>query len=561
MYEMKNYPKSSVIEAKTSCNKFIYHIIQEGIYPNKNILSYTLKLNQYRIPHDYVVETTFGKGKAQKTVICSINYQNNIPEFKIEFIYNNHTELKQISEIRDKHQITRSCKPFSNLSNSMQLKHSTKFGKELLDLFEQQASQTFNNQDNITFEGLTFIVNSQKFYINYNEINNKSIDLQQQAIIRAMDKWAVSNMRQQINQQMIELIPIHLINLNLLHDINSIDNNETDINLINDSKIIDEVTKSIEKGVYQSIKDIHDYIIPSLLEKKIININNPILHIRISGDGRNVGNKVNHIMVTFVLLNDYTNIYHPDHHYTLMLYPGIKKYNNLKIALAPLIKDLNNIINGYWNKQGQRWQIQLYFSADWKFLAICMGHKAANSDHFCLWCTIHKKQNSDQTYDWNISKNINDIYNNYLTIPGHDQLPLFYIILVSHWIVNELHDSESKTWKSTSLNSEDKLKVLKNFNLNILFENLKRASQIRQLWDGFNELYQDIHQFWVSGPEFKKKALDWLDLFLTHSSGNPNSPATFIKGLYRPSDITPYIHTLVFHIPEFLTIHKDFGLH
>ncbi|CAG8723384.1 19468_t:CDS:1, partial [Racocetra fulgida] len=279
--------------------------------------------------------------------------------------------LKQISEIRDKRQ-TRSCKPFSDLSNSMQLKRSTKFGKELLNLFEQQVTQTFNNQDNVTFEGLTFTVNLQKFHINYNEINNESIDLQQQAIIRAMDsekisrqayrliaaighnlprEWAVSNMRQQINQQMIELIPIHLIDLNLLHDIDSTDNNEIDINLINDSEIIDEVTKSIGKGVYRSIKDILDYIIPTLLEKKIINVNNPILHIRISGDGRNVGNKVNHVMVTFALLNDYTNIYHPDHHYTLMLYPGIEKYNNLKIALAPLIKDLNNIINGYWDKQ------------------------------------------------------------------------------------------------------------------------------------------------------------------------------------------------------------------
>src|SRR5260364_77086 len=43
--------------------------------------------------------------------------------------------------------------------------------------------------------------------------------------------------------------------------------------------------------------------------------------------------------------------------------------------------------------------------------------------------------------------------------------------------------------------------------------------------------------------------------------GNPNSPQTFIKGLYRPNDITPYIHTLVYHIPEFLNIHSNFGIH
>lgn len=57
-------------------------------------------------------------------------------------------------------------------------------------------------------------------------------------------------------------------------------------------------------------------------------------------------------MVTFILLNNYTNIYHPDHHYTLMIYPSIKQYNNLKIALTLLINDLNNIANNYCDKQG-----------------------------------------------------------------------------------------------------------------------------------------------------------------------------------------------------------------
>ncbi|CAG8813608.1 36181_t:CDS:2 [Gigaspora margarita] len=318
MFETKNYPKSSIIEAKTSCNKFKYHIIQEGIYPSKNILAYTLKPNQYRIPHNYVVETTYGRGKSQKTILCSINYQNNIPEFKIEFTYNNNNEV------------------------------------------------IISRSNNVTFEGLTFTVDSQKFRITYKEINTESINLQIQAIIRAMDsekisgqayrlisaighdlprEWAVSNMRQQINQQMKELIPIHLIDLNLSQE------------------------------VY----------------------------------GRNVGHKVKHVMVTFVLLNDYM-----DHHYTLMLYPGIETYTNLKIALTPLIEDLNEIVNGYWDKQAE---IQI---------------------------------NTNMNARLKISQEMKRIKVNF------------------HW----WEDPESKTWKSNSLNGEDKLKVLKNFNLNILFKNL-----------------------------------------------------------------------------------------
>ncbi|CAG8583748.1 17158_t:CDS:2, partial [Racocetra fulgida] len=90
--------------------------------------------------------------------------------------------LKQISEIQDKCQ-TRGCyKPFSDLSNSMQLKHNTKFGEELLGLFEQKCD----------FEELTFITNSQKFHITYKEINAENINLQIQAIIRLMNSEKIS---------------------------------------------------------------------------------------------------------------------------------------------------------------------------------------------------------------------------------------------------------------------------------------------------------------------------------------------------------------------------------
>ncbi|CAG8855323.1 43433_t:CDS:2, partial [Gigaspora margarita] len=185
---------------------------------------------------------------------------------------------------------------------------------------------------------------------------------------------------------------------------------------------------------------------------------------------------------------------------------------------------------------------------------------------------------------------------------GHKYKPLFPMISLTHWVVDELHvilritdrlwlllvseidvktnsrirniisqemlrihvhfnwweDQNTKMWTSTSLTGVDKLKVLQNFNLDLLFLNKSRAQLIRRLWNGFNELYEDMHKQRINGVEFKKKALEWINLFLTPSSGNPNHPQTFIKGLYRPYDITPYIHTLVYHIPEFLNLHSNF---
>ncbi|CAG8696722.1 44185_t:CDS:2 [Gigaspora margarita] len=163
-------------------------------------------------------------------------------------------------------------------------------------------------------------------------------------------------MKQQIDNQMQQAILIQTINLDAnISQTNSEINENIDID---DFEIVEEVTKSIGKAAY-----------------------------RISGDRHNVGKKINHVMITFALLNDLSTIYYPEKHYTLLIYPGIEKYETLKTILAPLIQELDEI-----------------------------------------------------------------------------------------------------------------------------------------------------------------------------KSGNPNHPQTFVRGLYRPNDITPYIYTLVYHIPEFLNLHSNFGL-
>ena len=68
----------------------------------------------------------------------------------------------------------------------------------------------------------------------------------------------------------------------------------------------------------------------------------------------------------------------------------------------------------------------------------------------------------------------------------------------------------------------------------------------------------DLHQKKISGSSFKKKAIEWLEYFLTPSQERPNK--NFVRGLYRATDYTPYMHVLTYHIPEFIEIHRDLGL-
>ncbi|CAG8491211.1 17472_t:CDS:2, partial [Cetraspora pellucida] len=142
MFKTNDYTNSLIV-AKTSSNIFTYNIIQIGTYPNKDILVFTAKPNQYRVSHNYIVETTFRSNQSQKIITCSIQYQDKKPEFMIEFIYNNNTKIR---------------KPFDNLSNSMQLKHNKQFGNQFLDLFKQQVLQTFNQEDDVLLEELIFSV-------------------------------------------------------------------------------------------------------------------------------------------------------------------------------------------------------------------------------------------------------------------------------------------------------------------------------------------------------------------------------------------------------------------
>jgi hypothetical protein len=81
--EIHNYPFDPIIKFKQPGRSFSYKVIKEGVYPNKSSLAYTLPPNKYRIPDDYIVETTWGKRKC--TVQCLINYSDDKPVFQIWF--------------------------------------------------------------------------------------------------------------------------------------------------------------------------------------------------------------------------------------------------------------------------------------------------------------------------------------------------------------------------------------------------------------------------------------------------------------------------------------------
>lgn len=242
---------------------------------------------------------------------------------------------------------------------------------------ESQIRQHFAAEDKVTINELLFTVNESKFRIMYQSKKDK-VD-QQMAIAQVMDynrisrssyralaavcqdlprEWIISKRINQINQIMNVNIPIYSVELQFKEKLNT----SLEVH-ISDPEIVNEVEGVVGKGAGRSIKDILRFLIPSMINKGILNYSEPTLHIRISGDGKNVGQKVKHVMVTFTILNK-MNVFSSSSHFALLIYPGIENYNTLQVALAPLIAELHDIKTRFIDKDGFKWKIELYISAD-----------------------------------------------------------------------------------------------------------------------------------------------------------------------------------------------------
>ncbi|CAG8609754.1 11408_t:CDS:2, partial [Racocetra fulgida] len=86
--------------------------------------------------------------------------------------------------------------------------------------------------------------------------------------------YEISDTEKDINQEMSTQIPIFTLNIKNM----SLETSDVDL----------EVLKYIGKACYRRITDILIFIIPSLVDRNILNTNDLVINIRISGDGHNV---------------------------------------------------------------------------------------------------------------------------------------------------------------------------------------------------------------------------------------------------------------------------------
>ncbi|PKY57574.1 hypothetical protein RhiirA4_429083 [Rhizophagus irregularis] len=215
-------------------------------------------------------------------------------------------------------------------------------------------------------------------------------------------EYLVADRRNKINELINTQINVKIFNID--QDINQINDHDSDVHtgdiLVNNYEV--------GNGAYRSLSILLKVLIPVWKGgKNPVIISGDTLYIKLGGDGRNVGRKQNHVMITFCLLNEKDNVLKPDHQYSICLYIGKEKYETLdKVGkiFAVQLADLKE--SGIIDGDGVHWPIKFYFSGDWKFTYIIMGLNAPNSEYFCLFCECDAKSRHNMDLSWPPTGNI-----------------------------------------------------------------------------------------------------------------------------------------------------------
>ncbi|GBC26306.2 ribonuclease H-like domain-containing protein [Rhizophagus irregularis DAOM 181602=DAOM 197198] len=93
----------------------------------------------------------------------------------------------------------------------------------------------------------------------------------------------------------------------------------------------------------------------------VLKIGNKI-NIRISGDGRNVGRKQKHVMLTMCIINEGEMVLNPTHQYSICLYIGKESYDSLSTVSAIFSQELEQLkTNGYKASNNTIWPVEFFF--------------------------------------------------------------------------------------------------------------------------------------------------------------------------------------------------------
>ncbi|CAG8801289.1 16742_t:CDS:2, partial [Cetraspora pellucida] len=159
------------------------------------------------------------------------------------------------------------------------------------------------------------------------KFNQKDIEKLHLAILKSLDKGKISHgailsIHQKFNEQMNNLVPLLLINIeqSIISKLTIDQLHFTNFNIVNN------IVESVEKDGQHFIIDILNFIIPEYIKKELLIPNETIIKLCISENSRNVKRKVQHVIIIAILLNDIERLYKPEGYHILVFYFELENY-------------------------------------------------------------------------------------------------------------------------------------------------------------------------------------------------------------------------------------------
>jgi len=184
------------------------------------------------------------------------------------------------------------------------------------------------NQPIVSLQKIELDYNGETIILNYESQKNNLSKMD--AIVRACDEsllshdgyrrlaavescllreYSIANSRFEITNLINKKIKIYAFNINKNEDSHeNLEISEENSESI-DNIIVDDA--EIGNGVYRSIYTLLQNLIQIWKQSFIINLGD-ILKLKLSGDGRNVGRKQSHVMLTICLLNEGEEVLKPE---------------------------------------------------------------------------------------------------------------------------------------------------------------------------------------------------------------------------------------------------------
>ena len=105
-------------------------------------------------------------------------------------------------------------------------------------------------------------------------------------------------------------------------------------------------------------------------------------------------------------------------------------------------------------------------------------------------------------------------------------------------------DKESKVLKWRDLTGPEKVQVFNNIDLSDLFPDLPKVNDVKKIWEQFYDIYKTLQLpttlTITQLSNLKHDLTQWMSLFTC---------------VYQTENVTPYLHVLASHIPEFLKLY------